>query len=80
LKVKSLVDQINVGSAEQTRGISHIANAISQMEKVTQASTSNAESSAAVAEVLTTESESVNEIVRILSGVVEGNNSTLRAA
>jgi hypothetical protein len=79
-KVKILVDQINVGSAEQTRGISQIANAISEMEKVTQASTSNAESSAAVAEELNIESESLNEIVRILSGVVEGNSSMLRAA
>jgi methyl-accepting chemotaxis protein/methyl-accepting chemotaxis protein-1 (serine sensor receptor) len=79
-KVKVLVDQINVGSAEQTRGISQIANAISAMEKVTQTSTSNAESSAAVAEALNIESESLNEIVRILSGVVEGNPSMLRAA
>jgi methyl-accepting chemotaxis protein/methyl-accepting chemotaxis protein-1 (serine sensor receptor) len=74
-KVKVLVDQINVGSAEQTRGISQIARAISQMEKVTQTSASNAESSAAVAVALNTESESLNEIVRILSGVVEGNTN-----
>jgi HAMP domain-containing protein len=79
LKVKELVDQINVGSAEQTRGISQIARAISEMEKVTQASTSNAESGAAVAEVLNSESNSLNEIVRILSGVVEGTNTSLAA-
>ena len=79
LKIKSLVDQINVGSAEQTRGIGQIARAISEMEKVTQTSTTNAESSAAVAEVLNSESESLNEIVRILSGVVEGTNASLAA-
>jgi hypothetical protein len=79
LKVKALVDQINVGSAEQTRGISQIARAISEMEKVTQASTTNAESGAAVAESLNTESESLNEIVRILSSVVEGTNASLAA-
>jgi hypothetical protein len=79
LKVKELVDQINVGSAEQTRGISQIARAISEMEKVTQASTSNAESGAAVAEVLNSESNSLNEIVRILSNVVEGTSTSIAA-
>jgi methyl-accepting chemotaxis protein len=79
-KVKSLVDEINTGSAEQTHGISQIARAISEMEKITQASTANAQSSAAVATELNTESESLNEIVRILSTVVEGNSPTLRAA
>ena len=79
LKVKELVDQINVGSAEQTRGISQIARAISDMEKVTQASTTNAESGASVAEVLNSESNSLNEIVRILSNVVEGTNASIAA-
>jgi hypothetical protein len=50
------------------------------MEKITQTTSANAQSGAAVAGELTTESESLNEIVRILSGVVEGNSSALRAA
>jgi methyl-accepting chemotaxis protein len=79
-KVKSLVDEINTGSAEQAHGISQIARAISQMEKITQASTANAQSGAAVATELTTESESLNEIVRILSTVVEGDSPQLRAS
>jgi len=79
-KVKSLVDDINTGSAEQTNGISQIARAISEMEKITQASTANAQSSAAVATELNGESETLNEIVRILSAVVEGNSPTLQAA
>jgi len=74
-KVKVLVDQINVGSVEQTRGISQIARAISEMEKVTQTSAASAQTSAAIAEELTAESEALNEIVRILSKVVEGNSS-----
>jgi methyl-accepting chemotaxis protein/methyl-accepting chemotaxis protein-1 (serine sensor receptor) len=79
-KVKTLVDQINTGSAEQTNGISQIAHAIFDMERITQASTANAESGAAVATELNVESESLNEIVRILSSVVEGNSSTQCAA
>jgi|GEM_PF-1348581 len=74
-KVKVLVDQINVGSVEQTRGISQIARAISEMEKVTQASASSAQTSAAIADELTAESEALNEIVRVLSTVVEGSSS-----
>lgn len=79
-KVKSLVDEINLGSAEQTNGIRQIARAISEMEKITQASTANAESGAAVAGELNNESESLNEIVRILSAVVEGESLVLHAA
>jgi methyl-accepting chemotaxis protein len=79
-KVKSLVDEINLGSAEQTNGIRQIARAISEMEKITQASTANAQSSAAVAGELNHESESLNEIVRILFSVVEGNAPSLRTA
>ena len=79
-KVKTLVDQINTGSAEQTNGIGQITHAIFDMEKITQASTANAESGAAVATELNIESESLNEIVRILSNVVEGTSSTQRAA
>jgi methyl-accepting chemotaxis protein len=79
-KVKALVDEINTGSAEQTNGISQIARAICQMEKITQASSANAQSGAAVASELNTESESLNEIVRILSSVVEGNSPRLNYA
>jgi methyl-accepting chemotaxis protein len=79
-RVKSLVDAINAGSAEQANGINQIARAIGEMERITQASTANAQSGAAVASELNTESESLNEIVRILSSVVEGNAPTLRAA
>jgi methyl-accepting chemotaxis protein len=78
-KVKALVDEINTGSAEQTNGISQIARAIAQMEKITQASSANAQSGAATASELNTESESLNEIVRILSTVVEGSAPTFCA-
>jgi len=79
-KVKDLVDEINTGSAEQTNGIGQIVHAISEMKKITQASTANAESGAAVAGELNTESEALNEIVRILSRVVEGASPTRQAA
>ena len=79
LRVKSLVDQINVGSAGQANGISQIARAICEMERITRASTENAHCGASVASELNIESESLNDIVRILFSVVEGNSPSLRA-
>jgi methyl-accepting chemotaxis protein len=72
VKVKALVDQINVASVEQTRGITQIARSIAQMEKVTQASAATAEESAAAAEQLTSQSDLLNDIVTSLSLVIGG--------
>jgi len=72
VKVKSLVDQINVASVEQTRGITQIARSIVQMERVTQASASTAEESAAAAEQLTAQSNVLNDIVSSLVLVIGG--------
>ena len=49
-QVKTLVDEVNLGSQEQTRGIEQVAKAISQMEQMTQTTAANAEESAAAAE------------------------------
>jgi methyl-accepting chemotaxis protein len=73
-KVKELVDQINVASNEQTRGINQIARAISQMEEVTQASAASADQSAAAAQELTAQSSRLNEIVDSLTLVIGGGN------
>ena len=72
VKVKVYVDQINVASTEQTRGIGQIAKSISMMEKVTQGSAATAQESAAAAQELTVQSNLMNEIVSSLSLVVEG--------
>jgi methyl-accepting chemotaxis protein len=72
VKVKALVDQINVASVEQTRGITQIARSIAQMERVTQASAATAEESAAAAHQLTAQSDLLNEIVTSLGLVIGG--------
>jgi methyl-accepting chemotaxis protein/methyl-accepting chemotaxis protein-1 (serine sensor receptor) len=74
-RVKILVDQINLGSVEQTHGISNIAKAISQMEQLTQTSAASAQQSATAAAELTEQSESLEDIVKILSSVVNGTSS-----
>ncbi len=69
-KVKGLVDEVSVGSQEQTRGIEQVAKALNQIEQVTQQSAANAEESAAAAEELTTHASSLMQVVQELSAMV----------
>lgn len=75
-KVKSLVEEINLGSVEQTRGIDQIGRAITQMEQVTQSSAANAEESAAAAEELNAQAEAMQSVVATLRAMVDGGNVT----
>src|SRR6202012_5663645 len=68
-RVKTLVDEVSLGSQEQTRGIEQVAKALTQMEQVTQQSAANAEESAAAAEELTAQASTLMEVVRVLSGM-----------
>jgi len=74
-KVKTLVDEVNLGSQEQARGIEQIGKAISQMEQVTQKTAANAEESASAAEELNAQSETLKEIVSRLTAMVGGGDS-----
>ncbi|HEX9117463.1 MAG TPA: methyl-accepting chemotaxis protein, partial [Anaerolineae bacterium] len=65
-EVKMLVDEVNLGSQEQTRGIEQIRKAIVQMEQVTQKTAASAEESASAAEQLNAQSEAVKDIVERL--------------
>jgi methyl-accepting chemotaxis protein len=69
-KVKTLVDEVNLGSQEQVRGIEQIAKAIVQMERLTQGAAANAEESAAAAEELTAQSKAVKDVVGRLAAMV----------
>ena len=71
-KVKILVDEINVGSVEQSSGIDQISRAITQMEQVTQSSAANAEESAAAAEQLNAQAEHMKDVVGALRAMVDG--------
>ena len=83
--IKTLVDEVSVGSLEQTRGIEQIAKALTQMEQVTQQSAASAEESAAAAEELTAQASTLMEVVHQLSTMVGGmqqaeNGRSARAA
>jgi methyl-accepting chemotaxis protein/methyl-accepting chemotaxis protein-1 (serine sensor receptor) len=71
-KVKMLVDEVNLGSQEQARGIEQISKAITQMEQVTQRTAANAQEGAAASEELNAQSEALKGIVARLSAMVGG--------
>jgi methyl-accepting chemotaxis protein/methyl-accepting chemotaxis protein-1 (serine sensor receptor) len=71
-KVKTLVDEVTVGSQEQTRGIEQVAKALTQMEQVTQQSAANAEESAAAAQELMAQSSTLMDVIGQLSDMVGG--------
>jgi methyl-accepting chemotaxis protein/methyl-accepting chemotaxis protein-1 (serine sensor receptor) len=73
MQVKVLVDEVSLGSEEQSRSIDQIGRAIHQMEQVTQTTAANAEESAAAAEELNAQSEAMKEIVERLRAMVDGN-------
>ena len=72
-KVKTLVDEVNQGSQEQTRGIEEMAKAVIQMQTVTQSTAAGAEESAAAAAELNAQSEAVKDVVRRLTAMVGGS-------
>ena len=69
-RVKTLVDEVNMGSQEQAKGIEQIGQAITQMERVTQTSAANAQETAAAAEELSAQSETLKEVVERLAAMV----------
>jgi methyl-accepting chemotaxis protein len=71
-KIKVLVDEINLGSVEQSRGIDQIGKAITQMEQVTQSSAAGAEEGAAAAEELNAQAETMKDIVARMKAMVDG--------
>jgi methyl-accepting chemotaxis protein len=69
-QIKTLVDEVNLGSQEQSRGIEQIGRAIVQMEQVTQKAAASAEESASAAEELNAQSAGLKDIVSRLNGMV----------
>ncbi|RXH58625.1 HAMP domain-containing methyl-accepting chemotaxis protein [Granulicella sibirica] len=80
-KMKILVDEINLGSIEQARGIDQISRSISQMEQVTQDAAANAEQGAGAAQRLSTQARTMQEVVERLNALVDGaSRSSARIA
>lgn len=75
-QIKILVDEINLGSIEQSRGIDQISTSIGQMEHVTQSSAANAEETAAAAEQLSAQAKTMKDIVARLRAMVQSDSQT----
>jgi methyl-accepting chemotaxis protein/methyl-accepting chemotaxis protein-1 (serine sensor receptor) len=71
-KVKTLVDEVNLGSQEQARGMDQISKAIAQMDQVTQSTAANAEESASASEEMSAQAEALDHIVQQLRSMVGG--------
>ena len=69
-KVKLLVDEVNLGSQEQARGIEQISKAVAQMDGVTQTTAASAEESASASEQLSAQAEALKGIVASLQLLV----------
>lgn len=71
-QVTKLMSEVATASDEQARGVEQINLAVSQMDKVTQISASNAEESAAASEELANQASQLKRIVDDLRFLVDG--------
>jgi methyl-accepting chemotaxis protein/methyl-accepting chemotaxis protein-1 (serine sensor receptor) len=69
-KVKSLVDEVNMGSQEQARGMEQIARAVMQMEQVTQRTAASAEESASAGTDLNSHANALRALVHEMREMV----------
>jgi methyl-accepting chemotaxis protein len=72
-KVKALVNEVSVGSQEQTQGIDQVAKSLTHIERITQQSATNAAQGAAAAEELDTQASTLMRVVKHLSAMVGGS-------
>ena len=79
-RIKTMSDEVLVGSGEQSQGLEQIGRAIVLMQQVTQNTAASAEENAAVAQELNAESETLREVLGRLSGIVGGTAGTLNAS
>jgi methyl-accepting chemotaxis protein/methyl-accepting chemotaxis protein-1 (serine sensor receptor) len=69
-QVKSLVDEVNMGSQEQSRGMDQIARAVMQMEQVTQRTAASAEESASAGADLNNHANALRTLVHEMREMV----------
>jgi methyl-accepting chemotaxis protein len=78
-QMDELAAEVATAAREQTEGISQINSAVAQMDKVTQSNAANAEESAAAAEELNAQAETMKQSVVALLTLVEGEKSSAAA-
>jgi methyl-accepting chemotaxis protein len=68
------VGEVSAASEEQTKGISQISTAVTEMDKVTQGNAASAEESASASEELFAQAKELADMVGILKGIVHGSS------
>src|SRR5574340_490891 len=71
-RVKTLVDEVKLGSGAQALRIEEVAKAINHMERLTQTTAAEAEENASAGQQLSAQSETLKEIVERLAALVDG--------
>src|SRR5208337_4378558 len=81
-RMGELVGEISAASVEQAQGIEQISKAVTEMDKVVQANSANAEESASASEEMSAQAEQMKQFVGELATMVGGANghSTIEGA
>ncbi len=72
IKVEKLVNEIDVASSEQAKGIEQVSRGVTEMDRVTQTNAANAEKSSASADEMNSEAKQLDAVVNDLLLLVEG--------
>jgi methyl-accepting chemotaxis protein/methyl-accepting chemotaxis protein-1 (serine sensor receptor) len=72
-QIRVLIDEINVGSQEQAKGIDHIMQSIAEIEQVTQHTAAGAQESAAAAQELSAQSNIMKDVIHRINSMVGGD-------
>lgn len=75
-KVAGLIQEVAAASNEQAQGIEQVNTAVAQLDQVTQSNAANAEESASASEELSAQAGGMNDIVKNLVQLVEGNTNS----
>ena len=73
-RMEELVGEISAASVEQAQGIEQISKAVSEMDKVVQTNSANAEESASASEEMSAQAEQMKQFVGELATMVGGAN------
>jgi hypothetical protein len=68
--VQTMADHVSMGSAEQTKGLDHVAHALAQLEQMTQRFAATSEESAAASSELTCQAQTMQDVSNALSDLV----------
>jgi hypothetical protein len=78
-EIRRMVDEIDLGSQEQSKGIDQVSRAIHEMERVTQSNAAAAEQASAAAMELNDQSSTIMTIFEIFTAAGDGRESTALA-